>query len=545
MNRATVDISRLRSQLSSVQWRWVILAGVGAAVFVPASFGVLIFIYAAILAALAHGPPDRGRIEQLIAQADWAAAVLALVLTVVAASWAARKTGSVQAVLHGALVGVISGLGSLVVGTLFDGAPGPWDLARFALIVGAGWLGGREAQSAVAGQEALYQASRALGAARNPQAIVDAIGAHLAGPPVVQVALWHTISKAEDGTPAEFELLASWAPAPLQPLPPGLRFQTAQAPALANLRREATVSLRANELPSFDLVDWATLEVRSAVLLPLIAPGEAWAGLIMVASRAHHSFSRGTTGKYLALSAQAATALENLRLVEEGRQIGVLAERQRLAREIHDTLAQGFTSIVMHLEAAEQALPASPETVLSHIDWARGTARESLAEARRVVWALRPDILEGASLPEAIEHLVGRWSEESGVTTSADVTGAARPLPTHTEATLLRAVQEALANVRKHARASNVAVTLSYMADMVALDVRDDGIGFDPTQASKDNGRVSGGFGLAAMRERVEQQGGKLIIESAPGEGATLVVELPIPQGASVSAEAGTRQEVL
>jgi signal transduction histidine kinase len=542
MNRATVAASRLRSQLSSVQWRWVLLAGLGAAVFVPALFGVLIFIYAAILAALAHGPPDRGQIEQFIAQADWAAAVLALALMVVAGSWAARKAGT-QAVLHGALVGAVSGLGGLVVGSIFDGAPGPWELGQFVLIAGAGWLGGREAQSAVAGQEALYQASRALAAARNPQAIVNAIGAHLARPQVVQVALWHTISRAQDGTPAEFELLVSWAPASLKPLPSGLRFRTAQAPALANLRREVTVSLRVDELPSFDLVAWKALGVRSAIILPLIAPGEAWDGLIMVASWARRSFSRGTTGKYLALSAQAATALENLRLVEEGRQIGVLAERQRLAREIHDTLAQGFTSIVMHLEAAEQALPANHETALSHIDWARGTARESLAEARRVVWALRPDILEGASLPQAIEHLVGRWSEESGVTASADVTGTTRPLPTHAEATLLRATQEALANVRKHARARNVAVTLSYMMDMVALDVRDDGVGFDP--APRGNGDVEGGFGLAAMRERVEQQGGRLIVESAPGEGATLVVELPIPQGARVSAEAATRQEVL
>jgi hypothetical protein len=91
----------------------------GAAVFVPALFGVLIFIYAATLAALAHGPPDRGRIEQFIAQGDWAAAVLALALTVVAGSWAARKAGT-QAVLHGALVGAVSGLGGLVVGSIFE-----------------------------------------------------------------------------------------------------------------------------------------------------------------------------------------------------------------------------------------------------------------------------------------------------------------------------------------------------------------------------------------------------------------------------------------
>ena len=200
----------------------------------------------------------------------------------------------------------------------------------------------------------------------------------------------------------------------------------------------------------------------------------------MITSQSARDFSRSATSSYLALAAQAALALENLRLVEQGRQIGALEERQRLAREIHDTLAQGFASIVMHLEAAEQALPAQPETALDHLDGARRTAREGLAEARRVVWALRPEILEGTSLPEAIERIAQRWSEESGVAVSTDVTGTPRPLPTHTEATLIRAAQEALANVRKHARAQAVAITLSFMEDVVALDVRDDGMGFDP-----------------------------------------------------------------
>jgi signal transduction histidine kinase len=543
MNRGTFAISKLRSQLSSVQWRWVLMAGVGAIVVVPALFGGLILIYAGILAALAHGAPDRGRIEQFAAQGDWAAELMTLVLTVIAASWAARKAG-MQAILHGTLVGVVSGISGLFVGTIFDGAPGLWEPARLVLTVGAGWLGGREAQSAVGGQEALYRSSHAMASVRNPQAIVDAIGAHLAGPEVIQVALWHAVSNEKDGAPTEFEFLASWAPASVKPLPPGRRIRTAQAPALANLRREAIVLLRMDQLPEFETDAWEAQGVRSVTMLPLIPPGETWAGLIMVASR-RRGFSRGTARKYLAISAQATIALENFRLVEEGRQIGVLAERQRLAREIHDTLAQGFTSIVMHLEAAEQALPANPETALGHIDWARGTARESLAEARRVVWALRPEILEGVSLPEAIERLAARWSEESSVSATTDVTGTPRTLPTHAEATLLRATQEALANVRKHSRARNVAVTLSYMVDMVALDVRDDGVGFESAQAHQDSGSAASGFGLAAMRQRVEQQGGKMIVESAPGEGATLVVELPIPQGASVSAEAATRQEVL
>jgi signal transduction histidine kinase len=488
------------------------------------------FSYVVILAAQAHGPPDQDRIAGLASQADWAAPVMTLALTVVAASWAARKAGS-QAILHGALVGVVSGICGQLIGSIFDGAPELWQLPTSLLSTGAGLVGGLEAQSAVAGQEALYRSSRALASARTPQAIVNTFGAHLAGPPVVQVGLWHTTSQAEDGAPGELELLASWAPTSMKPLPPGLRCRFTRVPALGNLRREAAVSLQADQLPRFESEAWETLGVRSALLLPLVAPGEAWTGLIIVASRAHRGFSRGTIRKYLPFSAQAATALENFRLIEQGRQIGVLAERQRLAHEIHDTLAQGFTSIVMHLEAAEQALPANLQTALGHIDWARGTARESLAEARRVVWALRPEILEGISLPKAIEHLATRWSEESGVSTSTDITGTFRQLSTHTEVTLLRAAQEALANVRKHARAKTVAITLSYMEDMVALDVRDDGSGFDVAQVSRGNGNTAGGFGLAAMRERVEQQGGRMIIESTPGEGTTLVVDLPIPQG--------------
>ncbi len=238
-----------------------------------------------------------------------------------------------------------------------------------------------------------------------------------------------------------------------------------------------------------------------------------------------------------------ALVLENLLLVEEarraGRQTGVLRERQRMAHEIHDTLAQGFTSIVMNLEAAEGTLPPDlGERARHHLDQVRLTARESLTEARRLVWALRPEPLEKASLPEALGRLIERWSKESGVAASVTVTGTPRPLSPEIETTLFRTAQEALANVRKHAHASRVALTLSYMSTMVALDARDDGVGFDPSEtATQVRGRASGGFGLKGMRERIEQAGGTLCVESAPGEGSTLAVELPMVPPESGSPE--------
>jgi signal transduction histidine kinase len=206
------------------------------------------------------------------------------------------------------------------------------------------------------------------------------------------------------------------------------------------------------------------------------------------------------------------------------RRAGILAERQRLARDIHDTLAQGFTSIVMHLEAADQALPDDLDTLQKHLDRARGTARTSLEQARRVVHALRPHSLEQRSLPDAIERTAVRWQEETGIPLTTTTTGDPIPLHPDIEVTLLRAAQEALANIRKHAQATAVQLTLSYIDDVVVLDVQDNGVSFAGAAASP----LSGGYGLQAMRERAEQCGGSVTLESEPGEGTTVVVSIPI-----------------
>src|ERR687885_2011615 len=168
--------------------------------------------------------------------------------------------------------------------------------------------------------------------------------------------------------------------------------------------------LRAEDLPVRERAAWRSWDMRSALLLPLVAPGGARVGLLAVASRRKRRLPRSTIRACLTVGAQAALVLENLRLVEEarraGRQAGVLRERQRMAHEIHDTLAQGFTSIVMNLQAAERILPPDlGRAVRHHLDQARLTAREGLTEARRLVWALRPEPLERASLPEAIGRL--------------------------------------------------------------------------------------------------------------------------------------------
>ena len=195
-----------------------------------------------------------------------------------------------------------------------------------------------------------------------------------------------------------------------------------------------------------------------------------------------------------------------------------------MAREIHDTIAHGLTGIVTQLEAAEQA-EDRPEARQRHVANAIRLARESLSEARRSVEASRPEVLEGASLEEALADVAERWSDLSGVPVDVTTTGEPMPLHPEIEIALLRTAQEALANVAKHATASRALLTLSYMGDEVTLDVRDDGVGFEvPAEASPGRGA---GFGLTAMRQRVSRVAGTLAIESEPGGGTAISARVP------------------
>jgi signal transduction histidine kinase len=215
-------------------------------------------------------------------------------------------------------------------------------------------------------------------------------------------------------------------------------------------------------------------------------------------------------------------------LLAQAREAGILDERQRMAREIHDTLAQGLVGIITQLEAAAQTPPADPD-VKRHTDTAMALARESLAEARRSVQALRPVSLEQARLPDALAKTAAEWAERAGVDARVTITGHPARMRPELELALLRTAQEALANVAKHAHAHSVVLTLSYMDGQVSLDVRDDGVGLSAPPA--DN--RGGGFGLTAMRQRVEGLDGTLEIESETGEGTTIAASIPaIPIGA-------------
>jgi signal transduction histidine kinase len=240
---------------------------------------------------------------------------------------------------------------------------------------------------------------------------------------------------------------------------------------------------------------------------------------------------------------------ERLARLDAEREAGVLAERARLSRDLHDTLAQGFTSIVMHLEAAD-AVMADGAPARRPLTDARRIARDSLGEVRQLVWALRPAQLRDGDLVAALERMVKGWGTEHGIAATFRLDGTGAPLPPAIEVTLLRVAQEALTNVERHAAATAVDVVLTRFDDVIHLDIRDDGRGFEPDQHLTPGALATGGFGLSGIRERVESRGGDVEIESGPGLGTTVAVVLPllqprdVPEHRSFDAESTTGCDV-
>jgi signal transduction histidine kinase len=267
----------------------------------------------------------------------------------------------------------------------------------------------------------------------------------------------------------------------------------------------STVDLPWGALPTF------------ALSVAMVAANEYW-GSSWASSVAQGAISFGmgfAFALYIRLvidqSQQRSALIAELRaaqahLAEAQREAGVLAERERLAREMHDTLAQGFTSIVMLCQAGRH-------------ERVEEVARENLAEARRLVAALQPAVLDGRTLVDALERVVRGFRDDTGIDALVDVDGTPRPLDRTEEVALVRTTQEALANVRKHAGASTVLVRLRY-DDPVTLSITDDGSGFDPDA-------VDGGFGLRGLRDRIAEVRGALDVRSTPGSGTTVEVQVP------------------
>jgi signal transduction histidine kinase len=217
----------------------------------------------------------------------------------------------------------------------------------------------------------------------------------------------------------------------------------------------------------------------------------------------------------------------------------VLEERNRIAREFHDTLEQEMAGIALQLDTVAVHLKTSPTVAIQQLEMARNLSRHTLAEARRSVWDLRSHLLENSNLVTALTELA-RPLGNGKVNIEVQNSGTARKLSVRIENNLLRIVQEAIANVLKHAKAKNVLVKLDYGPEKVRLTIHDDGIGFDPDHAP---GIGGGHFGLLGMRERAERSGASFSLRGNPGSGTEIVVEVPEKNAKSRDKDPATTED--
>jgi PAS domain S-box-containing protein len=267
--------------------------------------------------------------------------------------------------------------------------------------------------------------------------------------------------------------------------------------------------------------DWSRdrPSIHALLLVPLVAGPES-IGSFSIGRADARPFQPEEVELARALAYQATLAIQLTRFAENARQSAVLEERNRMAREIHDTLAQGFAGIILQLEMV-RARPDA-RAAEANLDRALMLARQSLQEARRSIWALRPGPLETGDLPDALRRMLAQEQEKRDTVCLDFHSQGNASLPAAVEENLLRVAQESLTNALTHGRPQSVAIDLTFEPGLVRLSVVDDGVGFDPRTADR-----GGGFGLTSMRERVARLGGTFALDSAPDQGTTVTITVP------------------
>jgi signal transduction histidine kinase len=266
-----------------------------------------------------------------------------------------------------------------------------------------------------------------------------------------------------------------------------------------------------------------SLGVKSLLTVPMVLGQETVGWICIRSTRVDHDTMKSQIRVAEALAGQATLAMQMARLSETARQSAVLEERNRIARDIHDTLAQGFTGVVVNLEASSRALKKDDHALAAvHIEHARELAQHGLAEARQSVQALRPHPPDDASIQTELQALAVLLQETGAVQAQFECTGEARSIAPEVWTEMIRIAQESTTNVLKHAQANNVNITLAFARDSLSLTVSDDGLGFELKPDTHD------GFGLIGMQERAKRIGGRLQIQGRPGQGTRIVLSVPL-----------------
>lgn len=281
----------------------------------------------------------------------------------------------------------------------------------------------------------------------------------------------------------------------------------------------------ARDAPDATNADAQTAGLRYHASIPLMF-GEKPLGIMNLTGPAWRELTPAELDLLATIAYQIGIAIERARLAEESARLARAEERARLAREIHDTLAQGLTAIGLHLEGALRHVESDPKRARERIERALTTTRDNLEDARRSVLDLRAAPLAGRSLPDALGALTRTLTAETGIRAqlhTRDPHGALQRLALRVESELYRIAQEALTNVRKHAGATTVTLTVATTPTRLTLTIQDDGQGFNPKSV-----RTERCHGLQGIRERARLLGGRMKLESAPSEGVIISVSVPL-----------------
>jgi len=495
-------LTQIKNSLKDIQWRWIF----GATFAVLGTIQIVMFLIISIYVARNSAVGNTLSFEEISQFSEtlgaWVGPFVFWALTFVASMWLAIRV-RIAPRMHGLVLGATIFIISTVMDAAFSSSLELVEIINTLVVVLVAWFGASRGEIILKNREAVYRTSQAI-RGTDRFGMVKAIREQLAGSLVALIAFVD-----RDG---DVDSISAWTSSSNQTIPSSVL-------SLHTPPETATV-LRGSDIPL------SGSNIHSLLVLPLSQVNET----LIVGSRSRAGFSRNDIQNYLTIAEQVALSLENLKLLEQAHQTGVSQERQRLAAEIHDSLTQGFISIVTHIEIAEAKLENHPQNVRDDfqplLNKARQTARDNLTAARQMTWALRPDLQEGMPLVDALTKLGKSWVDANNIPVNVSSSGDARQLHPDIETVLLRTAREALNNTQKHAHATQVTITLTYMDSLVALDVQDDGKGFDVE--NQDSAESGGGFGLKSIREQVSQLGGELTVESNMGKGCTVAVLIHI-----------------
>jgi signal transduction histidine kinase len=268
--------------------------------------------------------------------------------------------------------------------------------------------------------------------------------------------------------------------------------------------------------------------VQTILAIPISGPAgneEENAGWCLLLYRQSRELGSGAIDRAALCGRHMGLAIQVARAAAEVKRSVVASERKRISRELHDTLGQGLTAILLQIEMGKTLLGDGDKNALLALDRAVELVRESLAEARRAIWNMRPRALSESDLPTALEALLRNMAAGSGIATKFTLRGPLPPLTVEMETNLLRIMQEAVTNILRHARARTIRVRLAFDDELVKMSVEDDGCGFSLAEA-----RTGDGFGLISMRESAERLSGRLLISSHAARGTRILAKIPLTE---------------